>query len=74
MDAKLGHETDALNFLADLAREHGCYGMWVLTEEDNAVARRFQQLPVHVQRHHADPVALAPAQRQHATTTAWYRS
>ena len=24
--------------LADLAREHGCYGMWVLTDEDNAAA------------------------------------
>jgi ribosomal protein S18 acetylase RimI-like enzyme len=25
--------------LADLARERGCYGMWVLTDEDNAAAR-----------------------------------
>jgi ribosomal protein S18 acetylase RimI-like enzyme len=25
--------------LADLARERGCYGMWVLTEEGNAAAR-----------------------------------
>jgi ribosomal protein S18 acetylase RimI-like enzyme len=25
--------------LADLARERGCYGMWVLTEEDNVAAR-----------------------------------
>ena len=24
--------------LADLAREHGCYGMWVLTDDDNAAA------------------------------------
>ena len=24
--------------LAELAREHGCRGMWVLTEEDNAAA------------------------------------
>ena len=24
--------------LADLARERGCYGMWVLTDEDNAAA------------------------------------
>jgi ribosomal protein S18 acetylase RimI-like enzyme len=24
--------------LADLAREHGCYGMWVLTDEDNPAA------------------------------------
>ena len=24
--------------LAALAREHGCYGMWVLTDEDNAAA------------------------------------
>jgi len=24
--------------LADLARERGCYGMWVLTEPDNAAA------------------------------------
>jgi ribosomal protein S18 acetylase RimI-like enzyme len=24
--------------LADLAREHGCYGMWVLTDQDNAAA------------------------------------
>ena len=26
--------------LAGLARERGCYGMWVLTEADNAAARR----------------------------------
>jgi ribosomal protein S18 acetylase RimI-like enzyme len=26
--------------LADLGRERGCYGMWVLTEEGNAAARR----------------------------------
>jgi ribosomal protein S18 acetylase RimI-like enzyme len=25
--------------LAALAREHGCYGMWVLTDEDNLAAR-----------------------------------
>ena len=25
--------------LADIARERGCYGMWVLTEEDNAPAQ-----------------------------------
>jgi ribosomal protein S18 acetylase RimI-like enzyme len=25
--------------LRDLARERGCYGMWVLTDEDNAAAR-----------------------------------
>jgi ribosomal protein S18 acetylase RimI-like enzyme len=25
--------------LADLARERGCYGMWVITGEDNAAAR-----------------------------------
>ncbi|MFF0291546.1 GNAT family N-acetyltransferase [Streptomyces sp. NPDC005262] len=24
--------------LADLARERGCYGMWVITDEDNAAA------------------------------------
>jgi ribosomal protein S18 acetylase RimI-like enzyme len=24
--------------LADVAREHGCYGMWVLTDADNAPA------------------------------------
>jgi ribosomal protein S18 acetylase RimI-like enzyme len=24
--------------LADLAREHGCYGMWVLTDDDNVAA------------------------------------
>jgi ribosomal protein S18 acetylase RimI-like enzyme len=24
--------------LAELAREHGCYGMWVLTDHDNAAA------------------------------------
>jgi ribosomal protein S18 acetylase RimI-like enzyme len=24
--------------LADVAREHACYGMWVLTDEDNAAA------------------------------------
>jgi ribosomal protein S18 acetylase RimI-like enzyme len=26
--------------LADLAREHGCYGMWTLTDETNEAARR----------------------------------
>lgn len=26
--------------LADLARERGCYGMWVLTDHDNAAALR----------------------------------
>jgi ribosomal protein S18 acetylase RimI-like enzyme len=26
--------------LADRAREHGCYGMWVLTDADNEAARR----------------------------------
>jgi ribosomal protein S18 acetylase RimI-like enzyme len=26
--------------LADLARERGCYGMWVLTDEDNEAALR----------------------------------
>ncbi|HVF05710.1 MAG TPA: GNAT family N-acetyltransferase [Frankiaceae bacterium] len=26
--------------LAALGRERGCYGMWVLTDEDNAAARR----------------------------------
>ena len=26
--------------LAELAGERGCYGMWVLTDEDNAAARR----------------------------------
>jgi ribosomal protein S18 acetylase RimI-like enzyme len=24
--------------LADLARDRGCYGMWVITDEDNAAA------------------------------------
>lgn len=24
--------------LADLAKQHGCYGMWVLTDDDNAAA------------------------------------
>lgn len=27
-----------LNALADLARERGCYGMWVVTDEDNVAA------------------------------------
>jgi ribosomal protein S18 acetylase RimI-like enzyme len=26
--------------LADLARERGCYGMWVLADDDNTAARR----------------------------------
>ncbi|MBC6466743.1 GNAT family N-acetyltransferase [Actinomadura alba] len=29
--------------LADLARERGCYGMWVITDEGNTAARRTYQ-------------------------------
>src|SRR5690606_19695265 len=29
---------DLVRALAELAREQGCYGMWVLTDEDNAAA------------------------------------
>lgn len=29
--------------LADLSRERGCYGMWVITDEDNAAARATYQ-------------------------------
>ncbi len=34
-----GIATDLVRALADLARERGCYGMWVLTGEDNEAAR-----------------------------------
>ncbi|HEX7262934.1 MAG TPA: GNAT family N-acetyltransferase [Candidatus Dormibacteraeota bacterium] len=34
-----GFGTALVEALADLARERGCYGMWVLTEEDNVAAR-----------------------------------
>ena len=33
-----GIGTALVRTLADLAREHGCYGMWVLTDDDNAAA------------------------------------
>jgi ribosomal protein S18 acetylase RimI-like enzyme len=34
-----GFGTALVKALSDLARERGCYGMWVLTEEDNVAAR-----------------------------------
>jgi ribosomal protein S18 acetylase RimI-like enzyme len=34
-----GFGTALVDALAGLARERGCYGMWVLTEEDNVAAR-----------------------------------
>jgi ribosomal protein S18 acetylase RimI-like enzyme len=34
-----GHGRALVEALADLARERGCYGMFVLTDEDNAAAR-----------------------------------
>ena len=33
-----GHGRSLVEALADLARERGCYGMWVLTDADNAAA------------------------------------
>src|SRR5260370_25163894 len=33
-----GIGTALVEALRDLAREHGCYGMWVLTDDDNAAA------------------------------------
>ena len=33
-----GIGTGLVEALRDLAREHGCYGMWVLTDDDNAAA------------------------------------
>ena len=38
---RLGPGDDALvTALADLARDAGCYGMWVLTDDDNPAAVR----------------------------------
>lgn len=34
-----GIGTALVTALADLARKHGCYGMWVLTDDDNAAGR-----------------------------------
>jgi ribosomal protein S18 acetylase RimI-like enzyme len=34
-----GIATALVTALDDLAREHGCYGMWVLTDADNTAAR-----------------------------------
>ncbi|WP_067509054.1 GNAT family N-acetyltransferase [Actinoplanes sp. TFC3] len=40
-DARLkGIGTALVEALAGIAREHGCYGMWVGTENDNAAAQR----------------------------------
>ena len=36
---RAGVATALVRALADLARERGCYGMWVGTEHDNAAAR-----------------------------------
>lgn len=36
---RAGIGTALVQALADLARERGCYGMWVGTEHDNAAAR-----------------------------------
>lgn len=33
-----GIATALIGALADLARERGCYGMWVLTDDDNVAA------------------------------------
>ena len=33
-----GHGRALVAALADLARERGCYGMWVLTDHDNPAA------------------------------------
>ena len=33
-----GIATALIAALAERARDHGCYGMWVLTDEDNAAA------------------------------------
>ena len=33
-----GHGTALVKALAAIARERGCYGMWVLTDDDNAAA------------------------------------
>ena len=33
-----GIGTALIGALADLARDRGCYGMWVLTDDDNAAA------------------------------------
>lgn len=33
-----GIATALISALADLARQRGCYGMWVLTDEDNVAA------------------------------------
>jgi GNAT superfamily N-acetyltransferase len=33
-----GHGTALVKALADIARERNCYGMWVLTDDDNAAA------------------------------------
>ena len=38
-----GTGTALVRALADLARERGCYGMWVLTDDGNAAARRTYQ-------------------------------
>jgi ribosomal protein S18 acetylase RimI-like enzyme len=35
---RLGIGTALVEALRDLARERGCYGMWVLTDDDNAAA------------------------------------
>ena len=35
-----GIGTALVRALADLARERGCYGMWVLTDDDNDAGRR----------------------------------
>jgi ribosomal protein S18 acetylase RimI-like enzyme len=38
-----GIATALVSALADRARDRGCYGMWVLTDIDNAAARRAYQ-------------------------------
>lgn len=35
-----GYGSALVKALADLARERGCYGMWVLTDNDNSAALR----------------------------------
>ena len=39
MHQRQGFGSALVKALADLASERGCYGMWVLTEEDNVAAR-----------------------------------
>jgi ribosomal protein S18 acetylase RimI-like enzyme len=44
--------------LADLARDRGCYGMWVLTDSDNSAAVRTYESAAPV-RDHTQPLMLS---------------